>query len=119
MMVQPDNSSQGQPTPEQTQSPAGCLLRLYWMIFGYLLAVLCGVSIVNHHGDFSFVDVIYWLALGGVLLARWVDISRYQGTRTDGQPATMRDWKVHAILTVVGGVIGWVLIHWVRLSGWW
>ncbi len=120
-MAQPDRSPhQAVETPsEAPQSPAGCLLRLYWMIGGYLIAILCGVSIVNHHGDFSLVDLIYWLAILGILAARWVDIKRLGGTRADGQVATMRDWRTHAITTVVAGVIGWIVIHFARLQGLW
>lgn len=120
-MAQPDRSP-NQPTTsssEPQQSAAGCLLRLYWMIIGYLIAVLCGVSIVNHHGDFSIVDVIYWLAVLGILAARWVDISRFGGTRADGQLATKRDWTIHAVITLIAAGIGWIGIHFVRLQGLW
>lgn len=118
-MAQPNLSPQNQLPSGQSPQGLGCLLRLYWMVLGYLVAVLCGVSIINHHGDFSFVDVIYWLALAGVLVARWWDIHHCHGTRADGQPATMRDWTVQAVLTGVGGAVGWILIHLVRLRGWW
>lgn len=120
-MAQPDRTP-NQPaasSSEPQQSTAGCLLRLYWMIIGYLIAVSCGVSIVNHHGSFSVVDAIYWLALLGVVAARWVDIKHFGGTRADGQSATMRDWSVHALITVIAAVIGWLGIHWVRLQGLW
>lgn len=118
-MAQPDKSSKDQAAPTNPVQGAGCLFRLYWMVLGYLIAVLCGVSIINHHGDFSFVDIIYWLALGGVLVARWYDIQKFGGTRADGQPASMRDWTVQAVLTGVGGVVAWILIHFVRIQGLW
>ncbi|MGQ9504183.1 MAG: hypothetical protein ACUVQG_05225 [Thermogutta sp.] len=120
-MAQPDRRSDqlSRSPSESQQNAAGCLLRLYWMIFGYLIAVLCGVSIVNHHGDFSLVDIIYWLAILGILAARWVDIQRFGGTRADGQSATMRDWTIHAVATLVVAVIGWIVIHFVRLQGLW
>jgi hypothetical protein len=120
-MAQPDHSphQSAASSSETRQNTAGCLLRLYWMIVGYLIAVLCGVSIVNHHGDFSIVDVIYWVAILGVLAARWVDIKRFGGTRADGQAATMRDWTVHAVITMIAAGIGWIGIHWVRLQGLW
>ena len=120
-MAQPDRPSRqsNESSSEPKQHVSGCLLRLYWMIGGYLIAVLCGVSIINHHGDFSFVDVIYWLSIIGILAARWVDIKKFGGTRADGQTATVRDWTVHAIATVVGCGIGWIIIHFVRLQGLW
>lgn len=120
-MAQPDrrNHRSNESSSEPQQHASGCLVRFYWMIGGYLIAVLCGVSIINHHGDFSLVDIIYWLAIIGVLAARWVDVKKLGGTRADGQAATMRDWSIHAAVTVVAAVIGWVIIHFVRLRGLW
>ncbi|GAB6165312.1 hypothetical protein JCM19992_13120 [Thermostilla marina] len=100
-----------------TQSAGGCLVRLYWMVVGYLIAVICGVSIINHHGSFSVVDVVYWAAVAGIIVARYVDVVKFQGTRTDGKPATLADWKRHAAINVAVAIVGWAVIHFVRISG--
>ncbi len=102
---------------ESAQSAGGCLVRLYWMVVGYLIAVICGVSIINHHGSFSMVDVVYWLAVAGIIAARYLDVVRFGGTRTDGKPATLADWKRHAAINVVLAIVGWAVIHFVRING--
>lgn len=104
------------PEPPSTDTAGGCLIRLYWMVAGYLIAVICGVSIINHHGSFSVVDVVYWLAIGGILVARYVDIHKCQGVRADGEPATMADLKWHAIILLPVAVVAWLVIHFVWLA---
>lgn len=113
------SSPSPQPSPESpTPEPmSGCLLRLYWMIGGFLIAVLCGVSVVNHHGGFSVVDLIYWAAILGVPAARYADMTKFNGRRADGGPMTLADWRRFSLAVVVAGIIGWVLIHWVRFQG--
>lgn len=95
----------------------GCLLRLYWMIGGFLIAVLCGVSVVHHQGGFSPVDIVYWAAILGVPAARYADMRHFNGRRADGEPMTLADWKRFTVLAVIAGLIGWVAIHWVRFQG--
>lgn len=104
---------------QQESQAAGCLLRLYWMVFGYLLAIVSGISIINHQGAFSVVDIFFWLAVLGIPAARWVDIHKFKGMRADGQPATMRDWMVHTIGTLLVALVGWLFIHYVRVLGIW
>ncbi len=96
---------------------AGCFVRLYWMIVGFSVAVLCGVSIGNHQGGFSVVDAIYWAALLGALVARYVDMQKFAGRRADGAPMTLADWKRFSLIVLAAGLIGWVCVHWVRFQG--
>ena len=107
-----------QPSPEAPapEPMGGCLLRLYWMSGGFLIAVLAGVSVVHHQGGFSAVDVLYWAAILGVPVARYVDMQRFHGRRADGEPMTLADWRRFTIAVLIAGLIGWVIIHWVRIQ---
>ncbi|NMC19113.1 MAG: hypothetical protein GYA33_01725 [Thermogutta sp.] len=116
----PQASSQAPEPSPQTPPPepiGGCLLRLYWMIGGFLIAVLCGVSVVSHQGGFSAVDVIYWAAVLGIPLARYVDMTKFAGRRADGEPTTLADWRRFSLAVVIAGIVAWALIHWMRLQG--
>lgn len=116
----PQVSSQSpRPSPESPppEPMGGCFLRLYWMIGGFLITVLCGVSVVQHQGGFSVVDIVYWTAILGVPAARYTDMRYFNGRRADGEPMTLADWKRFSLLTLIAGLIGWVAIHWVRLQG--
>ncbi|MGQ9607326.1 MAG: hypothetical protein ACUVTW_14095 [Thermogutta sp.] len=116
----PQVSSQSpRPSPQapSPESMGGCLLRLYWMIGGFLIAVLCGVSVVHHQGGFSLVDIVYWAAILGVPAARYADMRHFNGRRADGEPMTLADWKRFSVLVVIAGLIGWVAIHGMRLQG--
>lgn len=87
-------------TVEETpgEGAGGCLLRLFWMIAGNLMLVLALVAIAQRTSPgLSWVDIAFWAAVVAVLAARWVDITRFHGRNSDGQPATLADWRRHAV----------------------
>jgi hypothetical protein len=63
-------------------SGAGCLVRIYWMLFGNALQLFLLATIVSKRPRFPSVsDAIYWLIVVSLILARYVDI-RYQNGKT-------------------------------------
>jgi hypothetical protein len=56
----------------------------------------------------------YWGIVATVLGARYLDIVRYQGLTADGEPASMRDFRRHAVrLTIVAAGL-WIATHLLR-----
>ena len=97
---------------QKNNPPAGCLLRLFWMIIGNVILLSCAYGIVQHHSSFlSLADVLYWVVVGFLLAARYVDIRHLHGTTADGDPATMNHWRRYA--TIVGVVSAglWLVSH--------
>jgi len=104
-----------------SQEPApssglGALTRLGWMLFGPLaiFMTLLGIS-TRRPWDLGGRDVLFALLLGGTLLARYIDIIRFQGSTSDGAPATLQDFRRYAagLVVISGGV--WAMAHLVDL----
>ena len=99
------------PIEASRESPAAPLfLRLYWMILAYpLLAALLAVAATGG-GPFSPASLGFWAAVGSVVAARHVDVTRYHGlTGVGDRPATRRDVKRFGVGLTAIALIAWVL----------
>jgi hypothetical protein len=97
---------------ERSATSAGCLLRIYWMAVGYVIAAFLVILITEQKSDFyTFKDILYWLAVASVIAARYVDVQFMNGHTADGAPATMKNWERYS--TVLGGaaVLVWIACH--------
>ena len=98
--------------------PAGCLLRMFWMIIGNSLLFICAVYVLHYQIRFiSTVDLVYWMTILAMLAARYVDIRRFGGTTATGEPATPAHWRRYAVWLLVGALIIWIGIHLLAWAG--
>ena len=95
--------------PEVTAG--GCLCRFFWMMFGNCLLIISAVFIIRHGRGFSTADFIYWLSVVMLAIARYQDITRYQGTDVLGKSATMRIWWCYTALLVAISSVIWAIAH--------
>jgi hypothetical protein len=96
------------PTPAQ----AGIALRLFWMIGGNAIVFGSLATIVVNEIPFpSLLDGLAWLAVAMTIVARFIDITRRQGTTADGEPATLADWRRHTAILVLAAAVGTVVAH--------
>ena len=103
------NKPQEHTSPEsEYQNPAGCLTRIFWMMMGPCALLLAAVSVQRSAG-WSIADAALWLIVGLLILARYVDIVRYKGTTTDGEPATMAHFKRYLLLVLLAGAAMWTV----------
>jgi len=92
--------------------PAGCFLRLFWMMIGNVLLLFCAFGIVQHRSTvLSIADAFYWASVGCLLAARYVDIRYAQGLTANGDPATMTHWRRYAVLLVPVASGIWLIVH--------
>ncbi len=98
---------QTSPQPEY-QSPAGCLPRLFWMVVGNIALVMAALSIYKSAG-WSIADLAFWLVIGTLIGARYIDIVRYKGTTAQGEPATMTHFRRYVLLLLAAGAIMWAV----------
>ncbi len=97
----------GEAVATTTDNPAGCFLRLYWMGIGNFALIITAV-LAGRQAAPSLLDGIYVLVALSLILARYVDVSRFGGQTTNGDPATLRDWRRHvAILVPVAAALWW------------
>ena len=101
------SSPLGEPEP-----PTGCLVRVLWMVIGQgALAILAFTLLRQSPWSFSVRDVAFWLIVGLVIAARYVDVTRFDGRTANGEPATLRDFRRHTIgLVLVCGAV-WTFAH--------
>jgi hypothetical protein len=89
----------------------GCLplfLRLTWMAFGNLALFLCA-ALVAHGTAPVMMDILYFLVAVGIIVVRYVDITRFEGQTSEGAPATLAHWRRYAVWTAVVSTGIWVL----------
>lgn len=99
------------PPDVETTASTGCLLRLYWMFLGNGLLALSAYLITQAHRTLSAADVGFWLIAASLVVARYFDIVRFQGTMADGSPAGVADWRRYAIRTVLITLALWLVAH--------
>jgi len=99
-------------TSVATPSPAGCLLRLVWMIAGngalYLSLVMIPVTGAPLP---SYLDTIAALAVVVMIVARRFDITHFEGRTMNDEPATLVHWRRHAASLVATATLAWLLAH--------
>lgn len=91
---------------------AGVMVRLWWMLIGNFILVVCIVLIVqNRRGFFHTADPVFGITVLSLVLARYVDIKFCKGLTATGAPASMVTWVKYAVLLVIGSAVVWALAH--------
>jgi hypothetical protein len=111
---QENTSYQQQQPPKSPENELGCLLRIYWMILGNVLLVAAAYKIAQTEGELTLVDLVYWLFVVSLITARHVDIRFLRGGTSEGQPATMRDWRRYALRVLAISATLWLVAHGLR-----
>ena len=97
---------------QQYDPPAGCLLRLFWMVIGNAILLFCAYGIIQHRSSLlGIADVFYWGIVGSLLATRYVDIRYFHGTTSDGDPASLADWRRYTVVVVLITTGLWLVAH--------
>jgi len=98
-------------TPEtETISGKALLTRLAWMLFGNLALLACAAVIARDDlAPLSLLSGLFWAIVGGLIGLRYVDITRYAGQTSKGEPATLRDWKRYSVGLATASLAIWAL----------
>lgn len=96
-----------QPPPTETISGTALLTRLAWMVVGNLALLSCAAIIARDDlAPLSILSGIFWVVVAALIGVRYVDITRYQGQTSKGEPATLSDWKRYSVgLTVIAAAL--------------
>jgi hypothetical protein len=105
------SSNQQRQVPKSPENELGCLLRVYWMILGNALLAAAAYKIVQTEGELTFVDLFYWLLVGSLITVRYVDIRFLLGRTSEGQPATMKDWRRYTLEVLAISATLWLAAH--------
>lgn len=97
---------------QEYDAPAGCLIRLFWMIVGNALLFFCAMAIAQGTSSlFEPIDALFWILVGSLLITRYVDIRYFNGMTSDGDAATMADFKRYALLLGFIAIGLWIGAH--------
>jgi hypothetical protein len=97
-----------------TPGGVGLLLRLYWLFLGNVLLLFLLVFIIEKRpGLPSLFDAAYFAALISLITVRYVDIRFLKGETGEGKPATMADWRTHALIVGPVGAGAWLLVRFI------
>ena len=92
--------------------PAGCFLRIFWMMIGNALLLACAYGIFQHRSSLlGMADALYWATVGSLLAARYVDIRYLYGLTAEGDPAAMAHWRRYAAILGVVSTGLWLGAH--------
>jgi hypothetical protein len=101
-----DDRKDRPPLQPEYQSMAGCFPRVFWMGFGNIALVMAALSIYKSAGS-SIADLAFWLIVGLLVGARYIDIVRYKGMTVNGDPATSAHFKRYALMLLVVSAAVW------------
>jgi hypothetical protein len=84
--------------------------RLFWMMAGPFCLLLCAVLILNRPGSgwLTGVDVLYWLAVAGMILGRFSEYWGGDPRNAMGEPATTAELRRYVALVAIVGPTLWV-----------
>ena len=75
---------------------------------GNIVLVMAALAISKSAG-WSLADLAFWLTVGLLIGARYIDLVRFRGTTIHDEPATQAHFKRYALVLLVGGAAVWVV----------
>lgn len=92
----------------QTPSGASILARIYWLIGGpMVLVVTSGVIVSQGGGWLTAADVVFLVALAGIVAAKWIEFQGGGAKRSDGVLATREDLIRFSATAPAVGLLVW------------
>ena len=95
-------------------NPAGCLVRLFWMVIGNGILFLCAIVIADRSASFfsfSVFDIAYWATVAALMTARYIDIRHLNGADGFGRPASMIHLRRYVVGLLIATLCVWLLAH--------
>lgn len=91
---------------------AGQLLRIFWLAGGNAIIYASWVMIVLVSAPLPCIwDAVVLITVGLMIGARRVDITRYAGRTSDGEPADLTDWRRYVAIALGSAVLGEFVAH--------
>jgi hypothetical protein len=74
-----------------------------------VIVALCVLILRKPPWTITVLDGLYWTAVFGMVVARYVDVSRFTGRTLTGEPATQRDVKRYALGLLSSSGLLWAI----------
>jgi hypothetical protein len=84
--------------------------RIFWLMMGPAILLLSAILILNspRRGWFTAPDFVYWTALIGMMVGRWIEHQGENPRNGLGEPATANDLHRYITATAIVGTVVWV-----------
>lgn len=90
----------------------GVFVRLYWLLLGNALLFFILFFMFEKRPPLpSLLDVVYFVVVASLILARYIDIRFLNGETGAGTPATMTNWRRYTVLVGSVGCGVWLLVR--------
>ena len=87
-------------------------LRFFWMLLGYAIVFTSlGMIFVDKPAFPSILDGVVWFTVALMIVARLVDVTRWQGMTVDGEPATLVHLRGYSVLVVSITAAAHAIVH--------
>lgn len=84
---------------------AGVVVRIFWLMGGNIALFILAVFILEKKTA-SILDIAYWAIVIGLILIRYVDITRLKGLTSNSEPATLKHWRIYVVkLLLISGAL--------------
>ncbi len=98
------------------ENPSGCLVRLYWMLFGNILLLGCA-ALMMKTGAIAIYGSAYFAVAASIIAARFADIRYFNGQKADASgPATMDDMKKYAATVFAIYLLFFIVLYVAKLK---
>ena len=106
-------------TAAKQASLFGCLLRFVWMAAGNVVLFFLGMTIAQRNTRaLSWLDGALWGVAGIMIAVRYLDIARFGGKTSEGEPAGIKHLRRYVVILIVTTAGWWALAHALALTGW-
>ena len=99
----------------RSDSQSAFLGRIFWMMAGPACLLVSTVMILNSPGAGwrTGADIVYWVALGGMILGRWVEHQAGSPRNAMGEPAGPTDLRRYVLVVATLGPAIWLAANFV------
>jgi hypothetical protein len=90
----------------------GCLVRMFWMVAGNLLLLICAKAVLDRRGHgVGPADLVFWVLVAVLIGVRYLDVKKLNGETVSGKPATLVHWRRYALFLFLFAILLWGSAH--------
>ena len=90
------------------QGALGYFARFVWMLIGPAVAIISLMLILpSRQSDLGSADVSLWCAIIACVVFRYIDVSRLNGLKATGEPASIADWRRYTLIMTILALVLW------------
>lgn len=95
--------------PQQSDGLAGCALQLAWSFGGSGVVLILWITILREPTwTITFKDGLYWATVAGMIVARYLYVTRYEGSAAERESTAKQGVLGFAWILIAISALAWV-----------